>query len=45
MDLIKHTTQWVEGEILQGRIGLVIGVLIGILFFTLSIFNKHLTKA
>jgi len=44
MDLIKHTTQWVQGEILQGRIGLVIGVLIGILFFYFVNFQQAFNK-
>lgn len=28
MDLIKHTTEWVEGEILQGKTMIVLGILL-----------------
>jgi len=44
MDLIKHTTQWVNGEVLQGRIGFGIGIVIAILFFYFANFQHSFYK-
>jgi uncharacterized membrane protein YhaH (DUF805 family) len=44
MDLIKHTTQWVNGEVLQGRIGFGIGILIAILFLYFANFQQSFYK-
>ena len=44
MDIIKHTTQWVNGEVLQGRIGLGIGIVIAISFFYFANFQHSFYK-
>lgn len=44
MDLIKHTTQWVNGEILQGRIGFGIGMLIAVAFLYFANFQQSFYK-
>lgn len=38
MDLIKHTTEWVQGEVLQGKIMLVLGIII--LIISIFIFKS-----
>jgi len=44
MDIIKHTSQWVNGEVLQGRIGLGTGIVIAILFFYFANFQQSFYK-
>jgi len=44
MDLIKHTAQWVNGEVLQGKIGLGTGIVIAILFFYFANFQHSFYK-
>lgn len=44
MDLIKHVTQWVNGEILQGRIGFGIGILIAMSFLYFANFQESFYK-
>jgi len=44
MDLIKHTAQWVNGEVLQGKIGLGTGIVIAILFFYFANFQQSFYK-
>lgn len=44
MDLITHTTQWVKGEIIQGRIGFGIGILIAIAFLSFANFQQSFYK-
>lgn len=44
MELINHTTQWVKGEVLQGRIGFSIGVLIAIAFLYFANFQQSFSK-
>ena len=44
MDLITHTTQWVKGEILQGRIAFGIGILIAIAFLYFANFQQSFYK-
>lgn len=44
MDLITHTTQWAKGEIIQGRIGFGIGILIAIAFLYFANFQQSFYK-
>jgi len=44
MDLIKHTAQWVNGEVLQGKIGLGTCIVIAILFFYFANFQQSFYK-
>ena len=44
MELIKHTAQWVNGEVLQGKIGLGTGIVIAILFFYFANFQQSFYK-
>jgi len=44
MDLIKHTISWVNGEVLQGKIGLVIGILIAVAFLYFVNFQQSFYK-
>ena len=44
MDLIKHTAQWVNGEVLQGKIGLCTGIIIAISFFYFANFQYSFYK-
>jgi uncharacterized protein YacL len=44
MDFIQHTSQWVKGEILQGRIGFSIGILLAIAFLYFANFQQSFYK-
>ncbi len=44
MELINYTTQWVKGEVLQGRIGFGIGILIAIAFLYFANFQQSFSK-
>ncbi|MFZ6665705.1 hypothetical protein [Peijinzhouia sedimentorum] len=44
MEVIELTTRWVKGEVLQGKIGLVIGFLIGIAFLNFADFQHPFYK-
>jgi len=44
MDLIKQTTHWVNGEIIQGRIGFAVGILIAISFLYFANFQQPFYK-
>ena len=44
MDLLKHTIRWVNGEVLQGSIGLGIGILIAIVFLYSVNFQQSFYK-
>lgn len=44
MDLMKETTQWVNGEVLQGRIGFAIGILIALAFLYFADFQLSFYK-
>ena len=44
MELINHTTQWVKGEVLQGRIGFGAGILIVLTFLYFADFEQSFYK-
>ena len=44
MELIKHTTNWVNGEVFQGKIMLALGVTVGFLAFLIIRNNNEILK-
>jgi len=44
MELIKHTIQWVNGEVLQGKTMLVLGVIVGFAAFFVIRNNNEILK-
>ena len=44
MELIKHTTQWVNGEVFQGKTMLALAVIVGLLAFFIIRNNNEILK-
>ena len=44
MDIINHTSQWVKGEVIQGRIMVSVGILAIIAFFYFTDFQQFFYK-